>query len=145
MPSIVLESVDKLYRQEGFFFSRRKQCETYALNRLSLTVVNGEVLSLLGPNGSGKSTTLKLIATVLMPDRGRVLVNGSDTQKQEQTVRRQVDSLWPPSDRSSRDSPPARICRFSRLSKGLRGRRVELGSTPSSSRSDWPRPPINRL
>ena len=90
MAAIVFNSVSKHFRQGGFFFSRRKPKLTYALQSLSLSVARGEVLSLLGPNGSGKSTTLKLIATVLLPDQGTVLVNGSDTRTDEPGVRRQV-------------------------------------------------------
>jgi ABC-2 type transport system ATP-binding protein len=48
------------------------------------------VLGLLGPNGSGKSTTLKLISTMLLPDRGEVLVQGWDTRRHGQEVRRAV-------------------------------------------------------
>jgi ABC-2 type transport system ATP-binding protein len=44
----------------------------------------------LGPNGSGKSTTLKLISTMLLPDRGKVLVQDLDTGQQGQEVRRRV-------------------------------------------------------
>ena len=90
MPTIVFESVDKLFCRGGFFFSRRARCETFALKQLSLSVFRGDVLSLLGPNGSGKTTTLKLIATVLTPDRGTVVVNGNETRSQAQAVRRQV-------------------------------------------------------
>jgi ABC-2 type transport system ATP-binding protein len=50
----------------------------------------GEVLGLLGPNGSGKSTSLKLISTMLLPDRGQVFVQGSDTRRQGQAVRGNV-------------------------------------------------------
>ena len=89
MQSIVFNSVHKTFRRRGFFFSRQ-QVETYALKGVSLEVFPGEVLALLGPNGSGKSTTLKLISTMLLPDRGRVVVNGLDTRLNSQSVRRQV-------------------------------------------------------
>jgi ABC-2 type transport system ATP-binding protein len=90
MNSIVFESVHKVFRQRGFFFLRKPEAETHALKGISLTVSAGEVLGLLGPNGSGKSTTLKLISTMLLPDRGRVVVQGSDTRRQGQAVRRNV-------------------------------------------------------
>jgi ABC-2 type transport system ATP-binding protein len=90
MQSIVFDSVHKIFRRGGFFFSRRRSAETYALRGLSLEIPCGEILVILGPNGSGKSTTLKLISTMLLPDRGRVLVNGVDTRKEAQQVRRQV-------------------------------------------------------
>src|SRR5262249_23049648 len=44
----------------------------------------------LGPNGSGKSTTLKLISTMLSPERGNIFVNDANTRNQSQAVRRQV-------------------------------------------------------
>jgi len=86
MDSIVFESVHKVFRQRGFFFLRKPEAETHALKGLSLTVAPGEVLGLLGPNGSGKSTTLKLISTMLLPDRGHVVVQGCDTRRQGQAV-----------------------------------------------------------
>jgi ABC-2 type transport system ATP-binding protein len=61
--------------------------EAHALKGISWTVNSGEVLGLLGPNGSGKSTSLKLISTMLLPDRGCVLVQGCDTCRQGQAVR----------------------------------------------------------
>lgn len=90
MNSIVFESVHKIFRQRGFCLLRKRGAETHALRGISLTVRAGEVLGLLGPNGSGKSTTLKLISTLLLPDRGRVLVQGYDTRHQGQAVRGNV-------------------------------------------------------
>ena len=87
MRSIVLDSVHKVFRS-GFFGSGR--VESYALRGVSLSVLSGEVVSLLGPNGSGKSTTLRLISTVLLPDRGSVIVNGASTTSDAQSARRQV-------------------------------------------------------
>jgi len=87
MHSIHLDSVHKVFRP-GFFSLGR--VETYALRGISLSVRAGEVVSILGPNGSGKSTTLKLISTILLPDQGTVAVNGADTRKDPQSVRKQV-------------------------------------------------------
>jgi ABC-2 type transport system ATP-binding protein len=89
MPSIVFDSVHKIFRRNSFFFSRQR-VETHALKAISLEVFSGEVLTFLGPNGSGKSTTLKLVSTMLLPDRGNVVVNGNDTRLNSQNVRRQV-------------------------------------------------------
>jgi len=50
--------------------------ETAALSDLSLSVQRGERLAILGPVGSGKSTLLKLMAGLLSPERGRILING---------------------------------------------------------------------
>jgi ABC-type Fe3+/spermidine/putrescine transport system ATPase subunit len=48
------------------------------LRELSLAVEKGEIVALLGPSGSGKTTGLRLIAGFETPDRGRILVEGSD-------------------------------------------------------------------
>ena len=51
--------------------------EVKALSGISLTVEPGEVLGIVGRNGAGKSTLLKLLARVLPPTSGRVIVRGS--------------------------------------------------------------------
>ena len=53
-----------------------------AVDEVSFTVGQGEVLGFLGPNGAGKSTTMKMITGFLTPTRGTVKVNGFDVQEQ---------------------------------------------------------------
>ncbi|MBR5753674.1 MAG: ABC transporter ATP-binding protein [Clostridia bacterium] len=48
------------------------------LNHVSLTLEEGEVMTILGPNGAGKSTLLSCIATLLTPDTGTVTLCGKD-------------------------------------------------------------------
>jgi ABC-2 type transport system ATP-binding protein len=48
----------------------------WALDGVSFTVAPGETLAVIGPNGAGKSTLLKVLARVLPPERGRVIVRG---------------------------------------------------------------------
>ncbi len=49
-----------------------------AVDNLTLTVPDGEIVGFLGPNGAGKTTTLKLITGVLRPDTGGIRINGID-------------------------------------------------------------------
>ncbi|CAI8315494.1 MAG: lysozyme [Cyanobium sp. ARS6] len=58
-----------------------------ALNGLSLSVPSGCLYGLLGPNGAGKTTALRILATLLAPDRGRVVVAGVDALQEPRTVR----------------------------------------------------------
>lgn len=51
------------------------------LQGLSLSIPTGKITVILGPSGIGKSVTLKLIIGLLKPDRGRVLVDGTDINK----------------------------------------------------------------
>jgi ABC-2 type transport system ATP-binding protein len=90
MNSVVIDSVHKIFRPAGFFWFGAARAETYALKGISLSAAPGEVLALLGPNGSGKSTTLKLVSTMLLPDRGRVFVGDVDTRVHSRAVRKQV-------------------------------------------------------
>jgi ABC-type polysaccharide/polyol phosphate transport system ATPase subunit len=58
-------------------FRKMRTFEKYfALNDITLNVKPGEFIGIIGPNGSGKSTLLKLIAGILCPTSGDVVVNG---------------------------------------------------------------------
>ena len=50
-----------------------------AVDGVSLDVQPGEIHGFLGPNGAGKTTTIRMIAGLLKPTAGRILVNGQDT------------------------------------------------------------------
>jgi len=49
-----------------------------ALRNINLQVQRGELLGLLGPNGAGKTTLLKVMATLTIPDSGRISIDGID-------------------------------------------------------------------
>lgn len=53
-----------------------KHSTFWALEKTNLSINKGEVFGLVGENGAGKSTLLKLVARVMRPTRGRVLVKG---------------------------------------------------------------------
>src|ERR671938_389513 len=48
----------------------------HALKGISITVNNGEIVTLIGSNGAGKSTTLRTISGILQPREGQVLLEG---------------------------------------------------------------------
>ncbi len=59
-----------------------------ALTDVSLVVPANEIFGFIGPNGAGKTTTIRMMATLLEPDVGRVLVNGIDVVELPDEVRR---------------------------------------------------------
>lgn len=59
---------------------RRGSTVVNALNDVNVTVQKGKITGLLGPDGAGKTTLMRLAATLLLPERGRVLVLDRDTR-----------------------------------------------------------------
>ncbi len=51
--------------------------EFYALKEVDLAIERGETVGFIGPNGSGKSTLLKLLARIIYPNHGKIMVSGS--------------------------------------------------------------------
>jgi NitT/TauT family transport system ATP-binding protein len=66
--SIEIEGLGKIFR--------RKDLETRALDAVDLQVGSGEFLAVVGPSGCGKSTLLRLIAGLIPPSAGRVVIDG---------------------------------------------------------------------
>jgi sodium transport system ATP-binding protein len=75
---------------KSFYDPRRG--EVRAIDGIEATV-DGGVLALVGANGAGKSTLLRLVATLLVPDAGQVLVDGIDTRADAQAVRAKLGYL----------------------------------------------------
>ena len=60
-----------------------KRFGTYrAVDRVELSVARGEIFGFLGPNGAGKTTTIKMLAGLLRPDAGRIVINGHDLSRE---------------------------------------------------------------
>ncbi len=76
MPQIVVEKLTKRFTvAQGGFFSRKTRTVT-ALEAVSFSIEAGEIVGYIGPNGAGKSTTVKILAGILVPDSGRVTIDG---------------------------------------------------------------------
>ena len=70
--SLVLEDITKVFPQ------RDGKGEVVAVDHVSLTIHEGELVTLLGPSGCGKTTTLRMISGFELPTGGRVLLDGQD-------------------------------------------------------------------
>ncbi len=60
------------------YTGRTKNSSTKALNNISLSISNGEFISIMGPSGSGKTTLLNILSGMLSPDCGTVTLDGID-------------------------------------------------------------------
>jgi ABC-2 type transport system ATP-binding protein len=61
-----------------------------ALSELTLTLPPGQPVAILGPNGAGKTTFIRMVATLIAPDRGTLVVNGHDVVREPMAVRRMI-------------------------------------------------------
>lgn len=68
--------------------------EVVAVNRISFSVDEGEILAFIGPNGAGKSTTIKMMTGVLYPTEGEISVMGYDPAKQRRQMAYHIGSVF---------------------------------------------------
>ncbi|MCW8957373.1 MAG: ABC transporter ATP-binding protein [Gammaproteobacteria bacterium] len=82
--SKLLIQAQNLYKSYGL---------TFAVNGLSFELQQGDVLGFLGPNGAGKSTTMQMLAGVLPPSSGKILIDGIDLQQKAATAKQKIGYL----------------------------------------------------
>jgi ABC-2 type transport system ATP-binding protein len=102
MPLIEVQALTKAFRtykkEPGFrgavrgLFHRRYE-QTVAVDRVSFTVEEGELVGFLGPNGAGKTTTLKMLSGLLHPSGGSARVLGFVPWERQDGYRRQFALL----------------------------------------------------
>ncbi|MGD8930246.1 MAG: ATP-binding cassette domain-containing protein, partial [Lysobacterales bacterium] len=59
-----------------------------AVNGVSFEARDGEITGLLGPNGAGKTTTLRMLYSLLPPDRGEILIDGLNPTRAAMEIKR---------------------------------------------------------
>ncbi|GGO57120.1 MULTISPECIES: ATP-binding cassette domain-containing protein [Streptomyces] len=72
---------------------RKRYGEKRALDGLDLVAARGTVHGVLGPNGAGKTTAVRIMATLLRADEGRVEIAGCDAARQPRELRRRIGLL----------------------------------------------------
>ena len=69
----------------------KKRYGTFAaVKGIDLDVYRGEIFGFLGPNGAGKTTTIRMVAGVLQPSEGQVIVGGDDLEKSPEAAKSRV-------------------------------------------------------
>ncbi len=96
-----------------------------AVADISFAAADGRITGLLGPNGAGKTTTLRMLYALLKPDRGRVQIDGIDTQRDSEGARRRLGVLPDSRGLYKRLSARENIEYFGQL-HGLRGAELKI-------------------
>lgn len=95
MSLIQATHLKKTFRKGRGLFSRRLAApEIHAVKDLSFAVEEGEFVGFLGPNGAGKSTTIKMMAGILHPTSGEVLVDGLSPQSDRIRLARRIGVVF---------------------------------------------------
>jgi len=115
-PTIIVENLSKTYQvpeREGGFgaavrgFFKRKYKDVKAVQGVSFTIEQGEVVGFLGPNGAGKTTTLKMLAGLLHPTSGTANVLGFTPWELKADYLRSMTLVMGQRNRLSWDIPAA--------------------------------------
>ncbi len=93
-PIISITDLTKTYQiKERTGFLKSHSRAIHALQDVNLSIEQGELFGLLGPNGAGKTTLIKCITTLLIPSRGRIIVNNFEVGRQDAQVRASLGCL----------------------------------------------------
>lgn len=65
-----------------------------AVDDLSFTIQEGEIVGFIGPNGAGKSTTIKMMSGILTPSSGEILIGGKNIQKKRKEVVQNIGVIF---------------------------------------------------
>ena len=80
METVIVEQIKKVYGKEKLI----------AVDDVSFSVNKGEIFGLIGPDGAGKSSIFRMLTTLLLPDGGKVTVDGFDIIKQYKAIRERI-------------------------------------------------------
>lgn len=102
---------------------------TVAVDDVSFTVGEGEILGLLGPNGAGKTTLMRILTTFIVPASGTANIGGHDIKESPLEVRKQIGYL----PEVTPLYPEMRVDEYLRFITRARG----LGRDKASERISW--------
>ena len=107
-----------------------KHAPVVAVNNVSFNVKKGEIFGVLGPNGSGKSTLIRLMATLLLPDDGKIEIFGHNPVTDAITVQQFINRVSVEASFFKKLSPMENLIYGARLygigGKEIRQRVVEI-------------------
>ena len=94
VPALDVQDLTKVFRRKDRTRSRgERERVVAAVDGVSFTMRRGETVAILGQNGSGKSTLVRLLSTLLLPDRGSARIFGHDVAEDPRSVRHLVNRV----------------------------------------------------
>jgi ABC-2 type transport system ATP-binding protein len=81
MPAILVDSLTKKYGKQT------------AVDNISFSVNEGEIVGFIGPNGAGKSTTMKILTSYMAPTSGHVIINGEKIDHETRKIKKGIGYL----------------------------------------------------
>ena len=109
-------------------FHDKKRGKVVAVNNLEFNCRKGQIFGLLGPNGAGKTTTLRVLATMMLPTKGKAMVNGLDVVKHAAKVRSQIGFLSSETGLYDRFTPRETVLFFGRIN-GMEDKTIKKRTT----------------
>lgn len=143
MPDIPIVSFEQVWHS----YARGTPMETSSLSGFSLDVARGDLVALLGPAGSGKSTVLQHLNGLLLPVRGRVLVDGRDTRdkKARRSLWKKIGLVLQYPERQFFEETVSREVSFGPRNLGLPDREVGIRVSEALSMVGLDDPEVQRL
>ena len=90
---IIAEQLHKSFKRVGAVKAKgrsKQEQRIVAVDSVSFRADDGRITGLLGPNGAGKSTTLRMLATLVKPEKGHASIDGHDVSEEVLKVRKQL-------------------------------------------------------
>lgn len=82
------------FREAAKALFKKEYTEVHALQDVSFTIGEGEMVGYIGPNGAGKSSTIKIMSGVLTPDSGSCIINGRTPWKERTAHVREIGVVF---------------------------------------------------
>ena len=86
--------IRRIIKEEFFVIEVKNVTKKYgkviAVDDISFTIKEGEIIGLLGPNGAGKSTTMNMITGFIEPTQGEIIIDGYDMMKKPKKAKKEI-------------------------------------------------------
>ena len=87
---IEVKNVSKKFQKK---INQKESISFFADNDISFTAKEGEIIGIIGPNGAGKTTLLRMIAGIMTPTSGQIIIDGKTHQKDSIEIKKNISFL----------------------------------------------------